>query len=77
MKATTRHTNVFGTVINQSSANGFRLEDDHGAWIEANIVDGYLVIEGRLGETVIDCRTLEPVCQKCKQPLSATNNSTT
>ena len=45
MKAQTMHTNVFGTVINPTSATGFRLEDDHGAWVEANVVDGVLKVD--------------------------------
>lgn len=73
MKATTIHINALGEVTNPISANGFRLEDDHGAWVEARVVDGSLRFEFHGREQKIDSRTLEPVrwlapdgrCESC------------
>lgn len=45
MKAQTYNTNALGTVVNPSSATGFRLEDDHGNWIEAKVVEGKLLVD--------------------------------
>ena len=42
MKATTIHINALGEVTNPISAHGFRLEDAHGDWIEARVIDGEL-----------------------------------
>ncbi len=42
MKATTIHINALGEVTNPISAQGFRLEDAHGDWIEARVIDGEL-----------------------------------
>lgn len=44
MKATSININALGEVYNPISAQGFRLEDDHGAWIEARVVDGRLSV---------------------------------
>lgn len=75
MKAQTMHTNVFGTVTNPSSANGFRLEDDHGGWVEANIVDGLLVVEYRMGDVTYEAKSLNPVCKKCREPLDTVTDT--
>lgn len=69
MKAQTHHTNVFGTVTNPSTATGFTLEDDHGGRVEANVVDGLLVVEYVSAELTYTQRNLDPVCKKCKGPL--------
>jgi hypothetical protein len=45
MKSETIHVNACGEVRNASTAAGFYLEDDHGRWIEARLVDGVLKVD--------------------------------
>lgn len=45
MKSQTIHGNPLGEVVNPSSAIGFRLEDDHGNWIEARVIAGLLRVD--------------------------------
>lgn len=72
MKAQTYNTNALGTVINPSSATGFRLEDDHGGHVEANVVDGLLVVEYVSAELTYTQHNLDPVCKKCRGSLMPT-----
>lgn len=66
MKAQTHHTNLFGTVTNPSTATGFTLEDDHGGRVEANVVDGKLVIEYRGVELSDDDLTIAYLIGRCE-----------